>query len=441
MATIKLPHDANSPDGLWHPRDHQCDAWEAFLDGSKRMMEVWYRRSGKDEFALAAASVAAQLEVGNYWHMLPEAAQARKAIWDAVDPHRGVRRIDSAFPKELRANTRHSDMLIEFKNGSTWQVVGSDNFNSLVGSTPRGIVFSEWALSDPHAWAYLKPILEENDGWAIFITTPRGPNHAKRMFDTAISSDNWHASVITPLDSGLIDEVSLKRIKTEYIELYGAVMGVAMFEQEYMCSFEAAILGSVYGKEMKDAREEGRITKIPYDRAHPVETWWDLGYRDPCAIWFIQRIDGKLHAIDYYENNLSGIDHYAKVLQDKGYVYSQHLVPHDAAKGEVGSGKTLIEQGSSLGLTLTKQHQTPLISGINATRPLISRMWFDAEKCQRGIDGLIQYRYEWNEARNTLSATPLHDWCSHPADALRTGAGVTTVVGQARQAQKRARRI
>ncbi len=438
---VELPSDPAQPDGRWKPRDHQRDVWTYLENGGKRAMEIWHRRAGKDDVGLAWASVAAHEKIGNYWHLLPEYSQARKAIWDAVDPHKGVKRIDAAFPKILRKKTRNDEMFIEFKNGSTWQVGGSDRYNSLVGSSPVGIIFSEWALSDPQAWAYLKPILEENDGWALFITTARGPNHAKRMYDGAVASEDWHAGLLTPEDTGLIDDVSLQRIRQEYIDIYGDVAGKAMYDQEYMCSFEAAILGAVYGKEMREAREDGRIAELPYDRSKPVETWWDLGYRDPCAIWFIQRVDGWLHAIDYYENNLAGLDHYAKVLQDKDYVYSQHLVPHDAGKGEIGSGRSLVDQAAELGLRFQRQPQTPLIPGINATRPLINKMRFDSKNCERGIDALIQYRYEWNESRHTLSPTPLHDWASHGADALRTGAGVNSVVGQQRQAQRQARRV
>ena len=440
MPTIEIPHDPNQPDGRWKPRPHQREAWGFMEKGGKRAIEIWHRRSGKDEICLAWACVAAHQEVGNYWHMLPEASQARKAIWDAIDPHRGVKRIDSAFPKILRKNTRNSDMLIEFKNGSTWQVVGSDNYDSLVGSTPKGIVFSEWALADPQSWAYLKPILEENSGWALFITTSRGPNHAKRMYEAAERNPDWHASILTARDTRLIDELSLKRIKHDYRQDFGSVVGDAMFDQEYLCSFEAAILGAVYGEEMRQAREEGRICDLPYDPTHGVETWWDLGYRDPCSIWFVQRIDGKLHAIDYYENNLAGLDHYAKILQDKPYAYSRHLVPHDAAKGEIGTGKSLVEQAAQLGLRMDVQAQQPLIAGINETRGLINRMWFDSQKCERGIDGLIQYRYEWNEARHTLSPKPLHDWSSHPADALRTGAQAGDA-SSSRQAKRRIKRI
>ena len=420
---IDIPADPMQPDSRWRPRDHQRDVWSFLEKGGKRAIEIWHRRSGKDEVCLAWASVAAHLKVGNYWHMLPEASQARKAIWNAVDPHRGIKRVDVAFPHILRKRTVDHEMYIEFKNGSTWQVVGSDNFDSLVGSPPLGVVFSEWALADPRAWALLKPILEENKGWALFITTSRGPNHAKRMYEAACRKpEDWHASLLTANDTGLMDDVTLARIRRDYIDDFGEVLGTAMFEQEYLCSFEAAILGAVYGAEMKQARADGRIGVVPYNAALPVETWWDLGYRDPCAIWFIQRDGPELNAIDYYENNLAGIDHYVKVLQERGYVYSRHLVPHDAAKGEPGSGKSLIDQAGALGLRMEKQPQAPLIPGINATRPVIRRMRFDSEKCERGIDALTNYRYEWNEARHTLSAAPLHDWASHGADALRTGA-------------------
>ena len=444
MPKIRIPADPSRDDRTWVPRSHQRSAWSFLERGGKRAIEVWHRRSGKDEMCLAWACVAAHQKVGNYWHMLPEASQARKAIWDAVDPHRGLKRIDSAFPKELRTKTRDHDMLIEFRNGSTWQVVGSDNYDSLVGSTPRGIVYSEYALADPQSWGYLRPILEENDGWALFVTTPRGPNHAKRLFDAATRDPVWHASLLTAEDTGQFDEVSLHRIKNEYIADFGRVMGVAMFEQEYMCSFEAAILGAVYGSEMSEARKDGRIAEVPYDSAHEVETWWDLGYRDYTSIWFVQRVGGKLHAIDYYENNLAGLDHYAKVLQERGYVYGRHLVPHDAGKGEVGTGKTLVQQAAELGLRLDRQALTPLVAGINATRPIINRMWFDSEKCARGIDALTNYRYQWDERKHTMSPTPLHDWASHGADALRTGAvapDIGSVWGDRPRKRKQVRRV
>ena len=423
MPTIDIPHDPNAKDKRWRPRFYQRDVWGYLEQGGKRAIEIWRRRAGKDEVCLHWAAVAAHQRVGSYWHMLPQASQAKKAIWDAVDPHRKRKRIDIAFPEILRKNTRNNDMFIEFRSGSTWQVVGSDNFHSLVGSPPVGIVFSEWSRADPLAWAYLRPILEENDGWALFITTPFGPNHAKVMYDNAQSHPEWHGGLLDGKATGMDDE-QLMRIHQGYVEDFGEVMGEALYQQEYLCSFEAAVLGAVYGKEMTDARAEGRITDVPYNADLPVETWWDLGYRDSTAIWFIQRHpSGKLMAIDYYENHLVGLDHYVKVLQEKPYSYSQHLAPHDAGKGELQTGKSLVQQAAGLGLSLRVQPQeTNLSAGIKATRPLIRRTWFDAKKCARGVDALSQYRYEWDEKRKILSIRPLHDWTSHGADAFRTGA-------------------
>src|SRR6478752_3703950 len=138
------------PANGWRPRDYQMPAWAAMERGVRRLALEWHRRSGKDDVALHWAARCAMLEPATYWHMLPEASQARKAIWTAVDPHKGKRRIDIAFPKEIRKTTREQEMSIEFISGSLWQVVGSDNYNSLVGAPPRGVVFSEYALADPN---------------------------------------------------------------------------------------------------------------------------------------------------------------------------------------------------------------------------------------------------------------------------------------------------
>jgi phage terminase large subunit len=171
------------PASGWAPREYQLPFWSYLEAGGTRAMEIAHRRWGKDEIALHWSAIAAHQRQANYWHMLPEYAQGRKAIWEATNPHTGRRRIDEAFPKELRAATNAGDMFIRFKNGSSWQVIGSDNYHSLVGTAPAGVVFSEWSRANPAAWAYINPILNENGGWAAFITTPIGNNHAKKMLD------------------------------------------------------------------------------------------------------------------------------------------------------------------------------------------------------------------------------------------------------------------
>lgn len=429
MPTIQIPHDPTAPDKRWKPRHSQRDTWSYLENGGKRAIEIWHRRSGKDELALGWGAVAAHQRVGTYWHLLPEAAQARKVIWDAVDPHRGIRRIDVAFPAQLRESERNHDMFIRFKIGSTWQVGGSDNYNSLVGSPPVGIVFSEWALANPSAWGYMLPIFEDNGGWALFITTPRGQNHAYQMHQSAKKLSDWHTSILTPDDTGLFSIDTLERIRQEYIDLYGEVLGIAMYEQEYWCSFEAPILGAVYGSEMRDARKEGRIGFVPHDDSLPVETWWDIGHDDETAIWFIQRMPGgALHAISYYENRLVGLSHYVKVLQEKQYVYSQHLGPHDAGHRRINQekGKSVVEMLAELGIKMKAMpRDVTLSTGLSATRPLIKRTRFDEINCADGISALSSYHYPWDQDKKKLGSNPEHDWASNGADAFRTGAHST----------------
>jgi hypothetical protein len=267
--------------------------------------------------------------------MLPEYSQGRKAIWTAVNPQTGKRRIDEAFPHELRANTNDQEMFIRFKNGSTWQVVGSDRFDSAVGSPPAGITFSEWALSNPAAWAYLAPILVENNGWAIFITTSRGRNHAKTMHDMARVTDGWHAQTLTIDDTGFPKHL-VEAQRKEYHSIFGADAGDALIEQEYYCSFEAAVLGSFWGKEISRAEREGRICKVDIDPELPVHKAWDIGVDDPMAIWCFQLGPGVVNVVDYYEASGFGFDHYWEWNEARGY-HGIDWVPHDAKMREVGA--------------------------------------------------------------------------------------------------------
>ena len=144
MATITLPHN-------WQPRPYQSKLWNALESGKKRCIEVAHRRWGKDDVALQWAAVSAMQRPATIWHMLPQIAMARKAIWTAVNPHTGKRRIDEAFPKAIRESTNETEMFLRLKNGSTWQVIGSDSYDTLVGSPPAGICFSNGAALIPRA--------------------------------------------------------------------------------------------------------------------------------------------------------------------------------------------------------------------------------------------------------------------------------------------------
>jgi hypothetical protein len=425
---VNLPHN-------WTPRDYQAAAWKYLEHGGKRANLIWHRRAGKDDMALHWTAVAALTRPGVYWHMLPQAEQARKAIWRAVDAHQGQRRIDLAFPLEIRKQTRDQEMNIEFVNGSIWQLVGSDNYNALVGSPPIGIVFSEWALADPQAWSFLAPILEENDGWAIFVTTPRGPNHAKKLFDYASRVEDWFAEKLTADSTGVFSREQLDRIRDDLKGLHGVNDGEAIFNQEYFCSFESMVIGSYYGTIIEQLERDDRITEVPYDSNVSVTTAWDLGIGDSTAIWFLQECGREIHCIDYYEASGMDLGHYVRELIRRGYVYGRHILPHDAAARELGTGVSRIDILENLGLRsgqLGAIHLAPRLrieDGIQAVRAMLPKCWFDADKCSKAVEALKLYRSDYDNKHGVMRPRPIHDWTSHCADAFRAAATAPGYVG------------
>lgn len=401
---VTIPHN-------WTPRVHQLPLLRALDGGYKRAVCVWHRRAGKDNASLNYAIKEAMQHVGVYWHMLPTAAQARKVVWDGID-NEGLRIIDHVIPKEIRAHTNKSEMRIELINGSIWQLVGSDNFNSLVGANPRGVVFSEYSVADPRAWDYIRPILTANGGWAIFIYTPRGKNHGYDLLKMAQSNPDWYSQVLTISDTGIMTDGDMQSERM-------AGMSEAMIQQEFYCSFESALGGAYYGSEMDTARMDGRICSVPYDPAAPVITAWDLGIGDSTAIWFAQVVGKEIRVIDYYEASGEGFAHYAKLLSTKPYFYTDHWAPHDIQVRELGSGKSRLEVAASYGIKFKVTPNLGIADGIEAARSTIPRCWFDAQKCDQGVEALKSYRKGYNDKMRSWSDTPIHDWSSHAADAFR----------------------
>lgn len=409
----------------WEPRAYQQPLWNYLEGGGTRACVIWHRRSGKDDVALNWAAQASLDRVGEYWHMLPEAAQGRKVVWDAVNPHVGKRRIDQAFPLFMRSRTREQDMAINLANGSLWRVVGSDNYNSLVGATPVGVVFSEWALADPNAWAFLRPILLENGGWAIFITTPRGQNHAKKTFDLSRNEEGWFSQLLTVNNTGIFAKDALTQELREMQFDLGAEEGQAQYDQEFECSFNASLIGAYYSAALRRMENEGRIGNVPIDRGALVHTAWDLGVSDSTAIWFVQCVGKERRLIDYHEGSGVGLDAYARVLEDKakkhGWVYGLHYFPHDIEVRELGNGgQSRSDTLRGLGIKPKVVPQSNVHDGINAVRRMLDFTWIDEKRCERGLDALRQYQRAWNEKTKMFSDAPLHSWPSHGADAIRT---------------------
>lgn len=423
MAELVLPH------GGWRPREYQEPLWRYLRSGGRRSVAKWHRRSGKDDVFLHHTAIAAMERVGNYWYMLPEYGQARKSMWDAVTGEKGLKRIDQAFPQAIRETTREHEMMIKFVNGSTFQLVGSDSFNSLVGSPPVGLVFSEYALSNPSAWGYLMPILEENGGWAGFNSTPRGKNHFKSMCQFAEREPGWFYSSLTARQTGVFSEEQLLSILRQLQSTHGDEYGRALWEQEYFCSFDAAMPGSIWGDCIAVAESEGRIGVVPHTAGVPVHTGWDLGYDDSTTCWFYQVVNGDVMVLDYFEAHLKDIDFYAEMLKERrrtyGYAYGRHYLPHDARPRTLAAGgKSMLQQfgdkkHGDLGQFVIAK-RLDVQEGIQAARATFPVAWFDSEKCEKGLDALKAYRRQWDELKMTFSPTPVHDWSSHGADGFRT---------------------
>jgi hypothetical protein len=434
------------PPNGWKPRPHQQALWDYFndhktkrFDGSgKRAFATWHRRAGKDDVALNLTAKASITRPATYWHMLPQAEQARKAIWTAVNPHTGMRRIDEAFPKDWRSNTNESEMFIRFKWGATWQVVGSDNYQNLVGTPPAGIVLSEWAKAHPGAWAYLAPILVENKGWALAITTPEGRNHAHSMFKTWATTPGYFAEMLTIADTirmakaaGVqptvtLDDVEIQR--REYHDLFGSDAGDALIEQEWFCSWSAAVLGAYYGKSLSRAEHAGRLCALDIVPGYPVNTAWDIGVDDPMAIWVFQQGPGWLHVLDYIEGSNEGFDYYCDWLAERGYVPDRgegargvDWVPHDAKqRSPTANGtKTRIQELFELKRNPRLVPDHKLMDRVNAGRRLIAspNTYFDDEYCAVGLDMLRAYKQEWDVKNRVFRKTPKHDFASHGSDA------------------------
>lgn len=405
----------------WQPRGYQSTVWAQLRGGCKRVDVVAHRRWGKDEVALHWAAACALDAPGTYWHLLPEASQGKKAIWDAVNPHTGKRRIDEAFPRKHRRKTLASEMKIELTNGSIWQVVGSDNYDSLVGSSPRGVVFSEWSLAKPEAWTFIRPILAENDGWALFLWTPRGRNHATRAFEARrLNKDEWFCLRSTALDTDVFTPEQLEREKREMIAETGSVEeGAARFASEYLVDFDAAAPGAYYASLLGEADRAGRIGRVPVDPSLPVDTAWDLGIDDYTAVWFFQQAGREVRVVDYFETSGEGLPAIVRqAIAAKPYLWGAHHLPHDVMVRELTTGRSRHETLSALGLNrINVGTATDPEERVNAARLMIPMCWFDAERCATGLERLRAYRKRWNRA--TLSyGGPLHDHASHGADAF-----------------------
>lgn len=407
-----------------------------------RLLAVWHRRAGKDEVTLDAERTLALKDPGTYWHCFPEQKQARKAIWNGVDGHTGKRRIFQAFPERIIARMQDDDMFIEFKKEycggktSTWQMIGSDRYDSTVGSGPKGITYSEWALSNPSAWAYHSPMIRESGGYAAFITTPRGNNHAKTMAERAKrNTETWFFEQLSIEDTGALSTEVLKEALEEYQDLYGLELGQAFFEQEYYCSWSGAMVGAYWGAEMFRAERQGRVRRQPVAWSYPIHCVMDLGKAVNNPLWFFQVIAGVPYIIDFYRPDSEDLDDWLDWIDEKGYNTGAIYVPHDIMVTEWGSGRTRLEVlESKVGLKRVRRvTKVSLADGLQAGRKTINAAIFHkgdvhaldkdererAERMELGVSGLQSYRRKYDDELKRFMDNPLKDWAEHIGSAFR----------------------
>lgn len=396
------------------PREYQLPILRAFDSGIKRLLQLWHRRSGKDKLDLNIVAREMQKVVGIYYYLYPTYTQGRKALWEGIGKD-GFRYINH-FPKALLdGEPNDTQMKIRYKNGSLFQVIGTDDIDRIVGTNPRGCVFSEYSLQNPKAWDYIRPILAENGGWAIFNYTPRGKNHGFAMYEMATKNPKWFVQRLTVDDTNILKPEDIQ-------EERDSGMTEDMIQQEYYCSFTAAIMGSYYWKEYDEAEKAGRFGNVPYDPELPVFTVWDLGVADAMSIGFYQIAGKEVHKIDYVEKSGEGLPYFIKLLQDKGYVYGKHFAPHDIKARELTSGKTRWEVAKSLGIEFEIVPDIPVQDGIDAGRALFKKLWVDKEKCKDWLRLIPEYTKEYDEENKIFKDRPLHDWTSHGADQYRYAA-------------------
>lgn len=416
MTEITIPND-------WNPRVHQLPFFKAMGSGKKRACLVWHRRAGKDSSVLNFTAKEMFKRVGNYWHLFPKQRQARKAIWNGIDGD-GRKILKQVFPEEIRTRSDGTEMMIELEGGSTWQLCGSDNYDSLVGSNPVGVVFSEWSLCDPNAWDYIRPMLLENGGWAIFIYTSRGKNHGYHTYNMAKKSDDWFCELLTVDDTRRPDGtpvITPAMVQSERDE----GMSEEMIQQEYYCSFDAQIPGAIYAIQLAAMRDDRRLAPIPIEPTLEVHTAWDLGISDAMSIWFFQAIGREIRLIHYYENNNHGMEHYIQYMQEfkskHGIQFGQHLAPHDIEVRELTTGTTRKDTARQMGVSFrTVQRPQKKSEGHQAVRKIFPRLWIDDIRAEHGLNCLSEYQYEWDDKKKVFRDKPLHDWASNGADALQT---------------------
>lgn len=417
------------PSERFQPREYQRPVIQHFVgngsDGSgKAGAWVMHRRGGKDLTALSILDVAAWRRTGMYWHTFPTFEQGRKAIWEGFTAD-GDRIIDLMFPPEQVRSRDNQQMKVELRCGSIYRIIGTDKIEA-VGAGPIGVIHSEYSIAKPKAADLIAPMLRENNGWELYVYTPRGNNHGRKLYDrmkAAAAQDpaRYFCDLKTLYDTRAYDPeatIADERLRGR---------PEALIRQEYLCDWAAANVGAVYG-ELVEALDKAGAVQDFTPEAPRVFTTWDLGgagaHGDATAFWVWSATPDGVDLLDYYEAFGKPLSHYFDEVESRLYALKArpltHWLPHDAT-GMHLTGTSVLEQcmehwGAGKVALVPRRG---LLDGIQAARWLLQRKVRVHPRCSEGWEALKAYHYAWDDDRKVLSNQPEHDWSSHGADAFR----------------------
>jgi len=370
---------------------------------------VAHRRAGKTVACineLIRAALTCPKQEPRFAYLAPFYTQAKDVAWGYL------KRFSAPIPG---VETNESELRVDFPNGGRVRLYGADNYDRLRGLYLDGVVLDEPADMDPRAWPeVIRPALADRQGWATFIGTPKGRNSFFDIWSRAGEDPHWFRAMLRASETGLVPQSELDDLRK--------ALTPEQYEQELECSFEAAILGAYYGREIADAEKAGRIRDVPHEPGLPVHVSYDLGIGDSTALWFFQVARDGVRFLDHYESHGQPLAHYAGVIASKPYRVETDWVPHDAKVRELGTGRTRVETLKELGRAPRLVPNHKLEDGINAARVGFPRFYFDEVKCRYGLEALRQYKTDYDEKLKTFKNTPKHDWTSHTADSFRYAA-------------------
>lgn len=395
-------------------RWYQRPLWDAIENkGYRKVLAILPRRAGKDITAWNLCIRQCLKKTCLVYYVLPTYSQARKCIFDAIAID-GTKFLDY-IPPQVVAGINQQEMKIRFKNDSILQLIGGDSFEtSLVGTNPFAIVFSEYARMTEKAFQFARPILAANGGWCMMLSTPYGKNHMWQLYKVALELPDWFVYKMGTSETQHIPEEALFEERQQ--------MSEGLYLQEFECDFSRGVEGSFYSRNLEALRQNGQICGVAWEPGLLTYVAMDIGVNDATTlIWFQVVGDGTvIRIIDCYSNTGLGLDHYAKIMQDKPYKMEKWFAPFDLKVREWGGGAvTRYEKARQLGIEFTILDQVGVQDGIENVWTHFPKFWIDENRCRSLINALENYRREWDEERQIYKDKPIHNWASNYADALR----------------------